>query len=318
MSDNTYKQSSELNKSHANEDEIDLRELFSVIWAGKWLVIGLTAIFSIGAVIYAITQPNIYKSEALLAPVETEQSLGGLQGQLGGLASLAGINLSGGSNNNTQLAIEILKSRNFVSDFIQKHNILADLMAPETWNIGDNTLSYDTDIYNEAENNWTRDVALPLTSKPSMQEAYKVFSEIMNVNADSETGMIMLSVEHISPFIAQEWVNLLVVDINQTMKTRDVAEAKESTAFLTAQLEQTNISDIREVLYNLVEEQTKTIMFANVRDEYVFTTIDQAIIPEEKFGPSRALICILGVMLGGILGVVTVLIKNFSKKISSH
>lgn len=49
------------------DDEIDLRELFSVIWQGKWLVIAITAVFAIGSVVFAIMQPNIYKSEALLA-----------------------------------------------------------------------------------------------------------------------------------------------------------------------------------------------------------------------------------------------------------
>jgi uncharacterized protein involved in exopolysaccharide biosynthesis len=315
MSDKIDQQSAEFNNSYSNEDEIDLRELMSVVWTGKWIILCLTLLFGAGSVIYAINQPNIYKSEALLAPVEQERTfgLGGLQSQLGGLASLAGVNLGGGSSSKTLLAIEILKSRDFTTSFIQKHNILADLMAPESWNVANNTLSYQQDIYNISENRWTRNISLPLVSKPSMQEAYMAFSEIMTVNTDSDTGMITLTVEHISPFIAQHWVNWLVEDINQTMKTRDIVEAKESTLFLTAQLEQTKISDIREVLYNLIEDQTKIIMFANVREEYVFKTIDKALVPEAKSGPKRALICVLGTILGGILGGVIVFVRYFNR-----
>lgn len=55
------------------DDEIDLRELFAVIWQGKWLIIAITAVFTIGAVIFALMQPNMYKSEALLAPASEEQ-----------------------------------------------------------------------------------------------------------------------------------------------------------------------------------------------------------------------------------------------------
>jgi LPS O-antigen subunit length determinant protein (WzzB/FepE family) len=95
------------------------------------------------------------------------------------------------------------------------------------------------------------------------------------------------------------------------MKQRDVLEAIKSTDFLTQQLEQTKIADIRAVLYKLVEEQTKTIMFAKVRDEYVFKTIDAALVPEEKFKPKRALICVLGLLLGGMLSVMIVLIRHF-------
>ncbi len=295
------------------DDEIDLRELFAVIWQGKWLIIAITALFAVASVVYAISQPNIYKSEALLAPAEQEGGggLSALAGQFGGLASLAGVNLGGGSSNKAQLAIEVLKSRQFTSDFIQKHNILPDLMAAESWNMQTNTVVYDSEIYDAQNDKWVREVDAPFKPKPSMQEAYKEFSEILAASTDKESGMVKISIEHVSPYVAQQWVEWLIQDINKTMKQRDVLEALKSTEFLTQQLEQTKIADIRAVLYKLVEEQTKTIMFAKVRDEYVFKTIDAALVPEEKFKPKRALICVLGVLLGGMLSVMIVLIRHY-------
>ena len=53
-------------------------------------------------------------------------------------------------------------------------------------------------------------------------------------------------------------------------------------------------------------------MLAEVRQEYVFKTIDPAVVPEEKSKPSRALICVLGVILGGIAGVAVVLIRHLA------
>lgn len=298
------------------DDEIDLRELFTVIWLGKWVIVTIATLFAVVSVVYVINQPDIYTSEALLAPAEQDKSggLGALGGQLGGLASLAGVNLGGSSNNKSQLAIEILKSRQFSKSFIQEHDILPDLMAVKAWNSETNTVVYDEELYVEAQNKWVREVDAPYKPKPSMQEAYKEFSEIITVKQDDESGMVTIGVEHISPYIAQQWVNWLIEDINQTMKQRDVLEANESTNFLTNQLQQTKVADIRAVLYNLVEEQTKTIMFANVRDEYVFKTVDPAIVPEEKSGPKRALICIISVLFGAFLGAFFVLIKRSLKK----
>jgi uncharacterized protein involved in exopolysaccharide biosynthesis len=313
-----YQQDSEFTSRPVADDEIDLRELFAVIWHGKYLIIAITALFAIGAVIFAIKQPNIYKSEALLAPASAEQGGGGLAalaGQFGGLASMAGINLGGGGGaDKTQMAIEVIKSRQFTSDFIQKHNILPDLMAEPKWNLADNTLAYNDELYNLAENKWLREVKAPFKPEPSMQEAYKVFSKVIGVNAAKDTGMVTVSVEHVSPAIAQQWVTWLVQDINRVMKERDVAEAMRSTEFLNQQIEQTNVADIRTILYKLIEEQAKTIMFAEVRDEYVFKTIDPALVPEEKDKPKRALIAVLGTMLGGMLGVMLVLIRHFVRK----
>ncbi len=299
------------------DDEIDLRELFTAIWQGKWIIIAITTLFAVASVFYAINQPNIYKSEALLAPAEQDQQggLGALAGQFGGLASLAGVNLgAGGGVDKTQMALEVLKSRQFTSEFIQKHNILPDLMAAKSWNRETNTVIYDEELYIAEQNKWVREVKAPFKAEPSMQEAYKEFSKIVSANKNTETGMVTIAIEHVSPYIAQQWVNWLIQDINATMKQREVLEANKSTEFLTKQLEQTKIADIRAVLYKLVEEQTKTIMFANVRDEYVFKTIDPALVSEEKSGPKRALICILGALLGGMLSTVFVLIRYFAKK----
>ena len=43
----------------------------------------------------------------------------------------------------------------------------------------------------------------------------------------------------------------------------------------------------------------------------MFKTVDPAIVPELKSKPNRALTCILGTLLGGMLGVVLVLIRYY-------
>lgn len=305
------------NKPTTDDTEIDIREVFFAVWQGKWFVIGITAIFAISSVIFALMQPNIYKSEALLAPAGEEQGggLSGLASQFGGLASIAGINLgSGGGVDKTQMAIEVLRSRQFAGQFIQKHNILADLIAAEKWDLATNTLTYSEDLYDAKSNVWTREVEKPFKAEPSMQEAFKEFSEVISVNISKDTGMVTVSVEHLSPYVAQQWVDWLVEDINAVMKERDVLEATRSSEFLHKQVALTNVADIRSILYKLIEEQAKTIMFAEVRDEYVFKTIDKAIVSEEKFKPSRALICILGTLIGGFLSTIFILIRYFSRK----
>jgi len=134
------------------------------------------------------------------------------------------------------------------------------------------------------------------------------------VTKDKETSLVTIAVEHRSPFVAQQWVTWLIQDINKVMKERDVAEANRSSEFLNKQIALTNVADIKAILYKLVEEQAKTIMFTEVRDEYVFKTLDPALAPEEKAKPKRALICILGTMLGGMLGVMFVLVRHFVRK----
>jgi LPS O-antigen subunit length determinant protein (WzzB/FepE family) len=64
------------------------------------------------------------------------------------------------------------------------------------------------------------------------------------------------------------------------------------------------------MLFSLIEEQTKTLMLANVRDEYVFSTVDPAVVPELKDKPKRSLIVAVAIVLGGMFGLFGVLIGS--------
>jgi LPS O-antigen subunit length determinant protein (WzzB/FepE family) len=55
-------------------------------------------------------------------------------------------------------------------------------------------------------------------------------------------------------------------------------------------------------------------MLAKVRQEYAFKTIDPAVVPEVKSEPKRALICVLGTLLGGMFAVLWVLVAHYAIK----
>ena len=97
------------------DDEIDLRELFGVLWAGRLKILVITAVFAVASIVYALSVPNQYKATALLSPAQSSGGgLSGALGQLGGLASLAGVSIGGGGSSEAQVAQEIMKSWNFI------------------------------------------------------------------------------------------------------------------------------------------------------------------------------------------------------------
>jgi uncharacterized protein involved in exopolysaccharide biosynthesis len=299
------------------DDEIDLRELWNAIWAGKWIIIAISFVFAVASILYALNQPNIYKASTLLAPAGEQSGAGGLAkmaGQFGGLASLAGINLGSSGTDKTGLALEVLKSRYFIEKFITKHNLKVSLMAVENWQPATNTLVINPEVYNETSKEWLREASYPKTPEPSAWEYYKEFSKLLNVAQDKETGMITLSIEYYSPEVAIQWLNWLVDEINTEIREQDKTEAQNSIDFLRRKLEQTQLADMQTVFYQLIEEQTKTIMLAEVSKEYVLKTIDPANAPDEKAKPKRALIVVLGTMLGGMLSVLIVLVRYFAAK----
>ncbi len=300
----------------AADDEIDLRELFTVLWRGKLLIVGVTLLFAIGAVVYALSLPNVYRSEALLAPA-SEAGGGGLASKLGGLsglAGMAGISLPGGGADKTALGLEVMQSRAFIEHFIDQHALLVPLMAATGWNAETGELLIDADVYDVVNQAWVREAKPPRRSKPSAQEAYEEFQKVLAVAEDKKTGFVNLSVEHFSPIVAQQWVTWLVQDVNDVMREQEVSEAERSITYLKGQVAATSLTDLQSMFFELIQGQTETIMLAKVREEYLFKTIDPAIVPEQKYGPKRALICVLGTLLGGMLAVLLVLIRHYAFK----
>ena len=132
------------------------------------------------------------------------------------------------------------------------------------------------------------------------------------MSEDKQTGYVTVSIDHQSPVVAAQWVNWLVEDVNAAVKAQDVSEAEKSIEYLKQQVANTSLADLQAMFFELIQSQTETVMLAQVRPEYVFKTIDPAVVPEEKSKPSRALICVLGTLLGGMLGVVIVLIRHYA------
>ena len=296
------------------DDEIDLRELFAVLWKGKLIISAITGIAAVISVFVALSQPNIYTASALLAPAESSGGgLTGLMKQYGGLASLAGVSLPRGQEGSrAQLGMELMKSRAFIGNFIERRDILPELMAVESWERTSGGVLFDAQMYDAATKTWVRDVEPPQSPQPSAQEAHKAFTRILAISQDEKTDYVSVSIEHKSPVIAAQWVTWLVKDVNAAVKAQDVDEASNSIEYLTQQAANTSLADLQAMFFELIQSQTETVMLAEVRPEYVFKTIDPAVVPETKSKPSRALICVLGTLLGGMLGIVIVLIRRYA------
>jgi len=290
--------------------ELNILKLFSILWKEKKIILASVMCFAVVGVIYAVMQKNIYKAQVVLAPAD-ESSGGGLSAmanQFSGLASLAGVNLGKGTADKTTLALEVLKSRIFINTFINNRAIAAELLAAEKWD--GKELIIDDKLYDLKNEKWNDNFLRKGDTEPTHWDLYNAFMEVLSINQDKTTGLVTLSVEHISPVAAKNWLNWLVLDLNQHIRESDVHEAQTSVDFLKKQINETLIADMQKMFYQLIEKQYQTIMLANVREQYMFKVIDPAVIPQERVKPKRSLIVILFSFFGGVLGVIVVVLRN--------
>jgi uncharacterized protein involved in exopolysaccharide biosynthesis len=222
-----------------------------------------------------------------------------LASQFGDLASLAGISLGGGSGESqVQRGLAVLKSRALTEIFLKEEEILP-VLFPEIWDREKKTW----------RNPWWQLFAA--SPGPSMEAAFRQFdNDIRAVTMDKRTGLITVSVEWEDPILAARWANSLVKRTNALLQKEAIEDSEKSIAFLQAQLSKTVSLEVQQAIYRLVESQTKSAMIASTREEFLFKVVDPAVAPERKVRPKRALIVVLGFIVGLLLGGVVAVVKG--------
>jgi uncharacterized protein involved in exopolysaccharide biosynthesis len=301
--------------SSRGDDEIDLRELWNALWLGKWRIIGITFLFTVGAVIWALSMPNKYKAEVVLAPAQKDGGISSLAEQYGGLAAMAGINLGRGQSSDIDQAIALVKSRPFLEAFLEKYDIKPEIVAVKGWDGTNDEALYDADLFDPTTRQWMEDSGSKESLEPSNFKAYRALSDMLSISRDAKSGLTQLSVEHYVPKLAYEWVQLFVQELNRHFQERDMRDASRNIEYLQGKADNTSIAEMQSVFYRMIESQMKTLMLAEVSGDYLLKPVIPASLPAEKSSPKRALICVIGVLMGAVLSIMLIVILYLAKPV---
>lgn len=307
---------SSLNK--INHEEIDLKELILKLWLKKFQILIVTTVFALTSVIFSLSLPNIYSSNVKLVSTESSGQ-GGMQSlasKYGGLAAMAGINLGSQDGNSLLHATELVNSWPFMETFVEKYELQPKFMAVTGWDEDSRELIYDESLYDEKAMAWKYDAVSSsgqsISLKPTSFETYQeITKNFIKVTFDEESGIFEVLVNHYSPDVAFEVSQHLVNEINRYFKTQDQKEAEASIAFIQDKIKTTSNTDMLEVFYNMIESHTQTIMLTEVNEEYLIKTLVPAKVAEQKSSPKRALISIIGTIIGFFIAVFWVVCRNF-------
>ncbi|MDC1525558.1 Wzz/FepE/Etk N-terminal domain-containing protein [Gammaproteobacteria bacterium] len=306
---------SKLSFDSENQYEVNLYEIALLLWSRKTLIGAIIVFSGILSIVIALSLPNLYKSSGILAPVQSDNAgQGGLLSQVGDIANSVGLGMASGGDDKSTEAIERMISFEFFDQFVLPNIKLQDLMAVDQWDPMENTLSYDPDLYNVNTGTWVRKPSFPYQSKPSRQEAFIEFRDIFSVSQDTLTFFITVSLKHPSPFIAQEWLQIIISEINGSMRNAEKIKAAKSYNYLTKQLQQAQYEQVRQTIAVLMEEEMKTLMLIESNEDYIFTIIDSPIAPELKSEPMRSILVIFGTFLGSIVAMLYVILGHYIRR----
>lgn len=303
------------------EDEIDLLDLFSVLLKRKWLIIGVTIIAMICALCYAIGSlllppeksylPNEYTPQAHMLINDSSSSGGGMASMLassglGGLASLAGVSVPGGSTYSA-LAVYLAGTNSFLDSVVDKFGLI------ERYKI----------------------------KKSLRAESRKALKEKLSASFDEDSGVFTIRFTDIDPAFAQSVVNYAVeymeklftemgIDKNKLQKEnlevniqntydeiikleaesmnldRATSRGSYTTNGGSLVLEATRIKrelEAQQAVYTQLKTQYELLKVQMASETPVFQVLEYAEIPDQKSGPSRGMFCII-VTFAGFFGSV--------------
>ncbi len=287
---------------------LDIRRAFGELVSG-WTTLLISGIlFAAIMTGVLVNEESIYRSEAVLAPAS--RPAGGSQGisaQLGSVAGLAGFSLPDSDRvSETDLGLAVVQSREFVGHFFRSRQLVPALLAASHWDETSGELTLDQSVFDVSRSEW---VGLD-GEIPSIDKIHRAFTERFYSRKDARTGLIFVSFDHLSPEIAAQWISWLIEDVNLELRSRDVEEAEKSLQFLSDQVENSSVVALKDSLYDLIQEQTKTVMLAQVREEYVFRVVDKPSIPDEPHYPQRLLLVIVAFLAGLLFGAGVLLFRS--------
>jgi uncharacterized protein involved in exopolysaccharide biosynthesis len=274
-----------------SKHEVDVVALWWAIWDQKYLVLALTAVCALIALVLAFTMTPVFRATIVVTPTQDRASLGG-NSNLSGLASLAGLSL--GMNAEELERAAVLQSRRLIEAFVGEPAVFTVLVA-------------------QARKAGIQD---PDSTWKTTERFRKT---VLDIQPDKLKGTTTITVDWTDPAVAARWANEFVALANQLVRDKAIADSTRNIEFLHKEIDKTTSVEIQRVLYNLVEEETKTLMLASGRVEYAFTVVDPAVTPQIRVRPWRSLILASGIAAGLFLGCFVVYCRErFARPKSRH
>ncbi|MCH7733395.1 MAG: hypothetical protein IIB44_12965 [Candidatus Marinimicrobia bacterium] len=327
------------------DDEIDLRALAKVIWAGRRFIALITGAFTLIGVVHALLATPYYKSTLTLYPASSDT---GTRGQLQGIAATFGMNI-GGHETNYNIP-DVVKSRRIRKMILEQHwmtekyNYPVDLIT--FWEINDTTSISLNPIV------WVKNLlAAPTGSEEDIvkeweEEVLERLGDLISVSEDRKTGLIRIDVLIEEPQLSADVANYIAEAANDYIQAENSFEASRDRNFIEErltvvkdelnkaenelkefrqenrriadspelQLEQGRLSrkvEVKQQVYITLQQQLELARITEVKQTPVIHILDGASAPLGTEKPRKKLIFFLFTMTGGMVGILV----NFTKYI---
>jgi uncharacterized protein involved in exopolysaccharide biosynthesis len=292
------------------EDEIDLKELFATIYAGRYFIVVFVFISTLLTLVYVLSKPNVYTVQTVLIPIERKSgaSLGGL----GALASMAGVSVGGGEVGPTEAFNALLHDYGSMKWWIEKES-LYDVIEQRgskdyIFAFGSRFL-YDL-FHSESKDKEDKD------KETKIFDTFKSLTNMISINEDKKSGMITLSVKNSDRILAKNILESLLKEASAYLIQNDLENNKQQLHYYRESLKKVQDLQIRASMASQISALIQNSIMLKSSPYYKVKMLTKPSIPnvKGKTAPKRGLILVVSVITSTILAIFILFFMNFIKK----
>jgi LPS O-antigen subunit length determinant protein (WzzB/FepE family) len=167
------------------------------------------------------------------------------------------------------------------------------------------------DEWDEKKNAW---IDTDPEKQPTLWDAYRLLDEILTVSTDKKNNLTRVALERENPEQAAYWLRLFIETLDTHLKEQAIKEAEANITYLTKQIDETPLLEMRQALYGVIAEQTRQIMLAKAQQYFAFKIIDPPEPPDKKHKPKRSMIVILSTFVATFMAIFLAFFLEYIEK----
>lgn len=294
------------------EDEIDLRELARTIGKHKKKLILFSLAVTTLSVLWSLSKPNIYSSQAVLVPQGQSQSSS--MGGLSALAGIAGVDL-GGAEMMPDQAYQL-----YLNDYSWMRKFLLETKLFETINSANADKNYQfalgfDGLYRSLHGN--KDLSFNELNENEKEKAlfttYLKVKTLLSISSDKKTSAITLSYNDADPILAQAIVSTFLKYASSSLRNNELSDMEKKIGYYDQELQKTNDLALKTQLSQMMSALIQKKVLAQSSDYYnvkIITAPSVAYV-QDKVGPKRGLIVVVSMVTSLILGIFGIFLLEF-------
>jgi len=299
-------------RSRLKLSEIDLMDFLHDVWGAKRSIATLLVLSVFLSLFSVWAAKPTYTAKMLVGPSEQsgdQGGIGGAPGQLGGAASMLGINGGGGLNSAFRKYEAVLDSYDLAAAIL-RHDELKTMIFGPSWNPSTRTWSRPTGFTFEVKDFLKGLLGLQRWAPPTPFTMQMKIKTMMKVTTNKLTSYLTISLDADTAEQAQKLLTVITKGADDLLCRSQKGYSQNRIDYLNFELQRATQQDQRAAMIQILSVQEQRLMMASADKTVAIDIIDAPYAPPLPSAPQPRVVLVTYAFYAAVLGILIALVHG--------